>query len=81
MCFTLGWLEGMLVYLVAVVAVIMILKLLIPWIIGQLGIPLLGQVLSIVLWAIITILVIYAVFALLSCLFAGGMPLLPHSRY
>ncbi len=79
MCFTLAWLEQLLVWLVIVGAVISILRLVLPWVAAQIGIPLVGQVISIILWAVIVILVIYVCFALLSCLGGGGFPpLLPH---
>ena len=77
MCFSLGWLEQLLVWLVIVAAIIMILKLVVPWVASQLGIPIISQVLSIVLWAVIIIFVIYFCFALLSCLGGGGLPLFP----
>lgn len=78
MCFTLGWIEQLLVWLVIVCAVIAILRLLLPWVAAQLGIPILAQVIQIVLWAVIVIFVIYFCFALLSCLGGGGLPLFPH---
>jgi hypothetical protein len=79
MCFSLAWLEQLLVWLVIVGAVIAILRLIVPWVAAQFGIPLVAQVLNIILWAIIVIFVIYIVFSLLSCL-AGGPPILlfPH---
>jgi len=79
MCFSLPWLEAFLVYCIIVGAVIAILRLVIPWVIGQLGIPLVGAVLNIVLWAVVAIFVIYICFALISCLIGGGgFSLLPH---
>ncbi|HZS57558.1 MAG TPA: hypothetical protein VFA65_24370 [Bryobacteraceae bacterium] len=81
MCFSLGWLEQLLVWLVIVVAIIMILKLVVPWVAAQLGIPIIAQVLSIILWAVVLIFVIYFVFALLSCLGGGGLPLFPHNHW
>lgn len=77
-CFSLAWVEQLLVWLVIVAAIIAILRLLLPWVAAQIGIPIIGQVINIVLWAIIVILVIYICFALLSCLAGGGLPLLPH---
>ena len=79
-CFTLGWLEQILVYFVIVGAIIAILRLLIPWVIAQIGVPILGQVINIILWAVIVIMVIYICFALISCLIGGGFPLLPRGR-
>ena len=77
MCFSLGWLEQLLVWLVIVAAIIMVLKLIVPWVASQLGVPIIAQVLNIILWAVIVIFVIYFCFAMLSCLGGGGMPLFP----
>ena len=70
-CFTLAWLEQVLIYCVVVGAVYSILKLVIPLATGSLP-PIIGQIINIILWAIICILIIYVVFALLSCLFSLG---------
>jgi hypothetical protein len=78
MCFSIGWVEQLLVWLICVAAVIMILKLIVPWVAAQIGIPVIAQVLNIVLWAVVCIICIYIVFALLECLAGGGMPLFPH---
>jgi hypothetical protein len=72
-CFSLAWLEQLLVWLVMAAAIIAVLKLLIPWI-GSITFPIVAQVLGIILWAVIAIISIYIVFALLSCL-VGGMHL------
>lgn len=77
-CFSLEWLEQLLVWLIIVAAVVAILRLVVPWVAAQLGVPIIAQVLNIILWAVICIVVIYIVFALLSCLVGGGLPLLPH---
>ena len=77
MCFSIGWLEQLLVWLVIVAAIIMVLKLIVPWVASQLGVPIIAQVLNIILWAVIVIFVIYFCFAMLSCLGGGGMPLFP----
>lgn len=77
MCFSLAWLENLLIWIVIVAAVIGILKLLIPWVFSFLGVstgPLL-QIISIVVYAIIAIFVIYVAFALISCLVGGGFHL------
>ena len=78
MCFSLEWIEQLLVWLVIVCAIIAILRLLLPWVAGQLGIPIIAQAIQIVLWAVIAIIVIYFCFALISCLGSGGLPLFPH---
>ena len=80
-CFTLQWLEQFLVWCIIVGAVIAIIRLIVPWVLAQVGIPLLGQALNIILWAVVAIFVVYIVFALLSCLIGmGGMSLLPPHR-
>ena len=75
-CFSLLWLEQILIWLVIASAVIAIVRLVIPWI-TSITFPIIGQVLEIVLWAIIAIIAIYIIFALLSCLIgmAGGIHL------
>lgn len=81
MCFSLPWLEQVLIYIVIVCAIIGILKLLIPFVLGQLGAGggVIAAAINIVLWAIIAIFVIYICFALISCLAGGGgLSLLPH---
>ncbi len=75
MCFTLVWIENVMVWLVIVCAVVAIIRLLVPWVTGMIGFPIVGQVLNIVLWAFLAITAIYLVFGLLSCLvgMAGGL--------
>lgn len=72
MCFSLPWLEQFLVYCIVLGAVIAIIRILVPWVLGQIGIPIIGQVINIVLWAVVAIFVIYICFALISCLLGGG---------
>lgn len=78
-CFSFQWLEQVLVWLVIIGAIVAILRLLIPWIVSMTGVPIIGQALEIILWAIIAIYVIYFIFALLGCL-GGGLPTFPHAR-
>lgn len=76
-----SWLEQFLVYCIIVAAVIAIIRLIVPWVLAQIGIPLIAQVINIVLWAVVCIFVIYIAFALLSCLIGGGgLSLLPPHR-
>lgn len=81
-CFSLGWLEQLLIWLVIVCAVIGILKLIVPFVLAQLGAGggVIMQAINIVMWAVIAIFTIYVCFALISCLLGsgGGMSLLPH---
>jgi hypothetical protein len=72
MCFSLGWIEQLLVWLVIVCAIVAIIRLLVPWITGMIGMPIVGQVINIVLWAFLAIICIYIIFGLLSCLIGMG---------
>lgn len=81
MCFSLEWFKELLVWLVIICAVVAILRLLVPFVLAQIGSPggVLAQAINIVLWAVICIFVIYVVFDLVSCLIgAGGFPRLRH---
>ena len=75
MCFSLGWLEQLLVWIVIVCAVVGILKLLLPFVLTQLGVGggIIVAAINIVIWAVIAIFVIYTLFDLISCL--GGLHL------
>ena len=72
MCFSLAWLESLLIYIVIVCAVVGIIRLLVPYVLSQLGAGgnIIMAALNIIMWAIICIFVIYICFALISCL--GG---------
>ncbi len=74
-CFSLAWIEQLCVWLVIVCAIVAIIRLLVPFLTGLIGFPIVGQIINIALWAFVAILVIYIVFALLSCLLGGGMGL------
>lgn len=80
-CFTLGWLENFVVYCIIVGAVIALIRLIVPWAVAQLGIPLLGQVVAIILWAVVCVFAVYIVFSLIGCfLGGGGLSLMPPHR-
>ena len=70
-CFSLVWLEQMLIWLVIASAIVAIIRLIIPWV-TSVTFPIVGQVLEIVLWAVIAIIAIYIIFALLGCLIGMG---------
>jgi hypothetical protein len=81
MCFSLGWLQQLLIWIVIVGAVVAVLQLFVPWVISQSGvfggaINVILQVIKIIVWAIVAIFVIYVVFDLLSCFLghSGGFP-------
>jgi cell shape-determining protein MreD len=71
LCFSLGQVEALLIWAIVVVAVVMIIRVIVPWLLSLVG----GadhrvmQVINIVLWAIVVIAVIKIAFSLLSCLF------------
>jgi hypothetical protein len=71
MCFSLGWVEHLLVWLVVICAVVAIVQLLLPLIITPLG-GVVAQIIKIVLWAVVAIAVIYVCFDLISCV--GAFP-------
>lgn len=79
MCFSLAWVEQLIVWLIVVSAVIAIIKLVIPFLDSLTGMPIIGRILLIVLWAIVAIALVYIIFGLLSCLLGGsgtlGFPL------
>lgn len=72
MCFTLPWLRDLFIWIIIVCAVIALIRLLVPWLVGLIGIPILGQAINIVLWAIVAIMVVNVVFALIGCLLGFG---------
>ncbi len=71
MCFSVGWLVQMLVFLVVLCAVIAILRI---WIFPMLGAtdPRIVSTINIIIWAVVCIFVIYVCAELLMCAFAGG---------
>lgn len=79
MCFSIQWIEQILIWAVVVVAVVAIIRILIALVLPQLGWAgsIIMQVLSIVMWAVIAIFVIVICFDLISCLigFAPHMSL------
>src|ERR1700743_1364311 len=78
-CFSLGWIEQLCIWLVMVIAVVSIIKLLVPYLTGLIGIPIVSQIVNIVLWAVVAIMCIYIIFALIGCLFGGaGILHFPH---
>lgn len=80
MCFSLGWIEQLCIWLIILWAVVAIIKLLVPMvasIFGSYGGTVVA-IINIVLWAIVAIMVIKVIFMLLSCLLGmgGGLHLL-----
>ena len=78
MCFSLAWLEHLIIAIVIVVAVISLLRLLVSFVIPKLGlsgeiVSFVVQAITIVIWAIICIALVVFVFDLISCLLGGGI--------
>ena len=76
MCFSLAYLESLLIWLVIVAAIIGILRLLLPFILTQLGVGggvIMGAI-NIVIWAVIAIFVVMVCFSLIGCLGGLHMP-------
>jgi hypothetical protein len=71
-CFTLGFLQALIIQVIIIAALIAIIKLLVPFLVSLTGWPILGQILMIVLWAIVAIMIVYLIFALFSCLMGSG---------
>lgn len=87
MCFSLAWLQQILIFLIIIGAIVAILKLVVPYALSMLGAELgaganlVIAVFKIVLWAIVAIFCVIICFQLIACLlsYSGGMPsLLPH---
>lgn len=74
MCFSVAFLFQILIWLVVIGAVYAIIKLVVPFVLSQLGGPgsLLAQVINIVLWAVMAILVLYLIWDLVECLLGSG---------
>lgn len=70
MCFSLSWVEQLLIFIVIIAALIAVLRLLVPWVLGLFAINLgpLPQIINIIVTAIIAVAVIIFVFDLLLCL-------------
>ena len=71
-CLSLGFVEQLLIWLIVVIAVVAVIKLLIPFVDGLTGYAIIGQIISILLWAIVAIMIVYVIFALLGCLLGFG---------
>lgn len=70
MCFSLLWLVTLLVQLVIVAGIIMIARRVIPWIFAKLGVDgsILIDVLNIIIWVVVTIMIIWLLYDLVTCL-------------
>jgi hypothetical protein len=84
MCFSWDFIKQCLIFLVVICAIIAILKLIVPYVVSQMGITLgagwnvIVQVIRIFIWALIAIFIIIFCFEIIACLwsYTGGVPLL-----
>jgi hypothetical protein len=72
MCFSLAWLEQLVVWLIVVGAIVAVIKLIIPFLDSLTGFPIIGRIVMIILWAVVAIALVIIIFGLLSCLLGGG---------
>ena len=69
-CFSLDFIEQLLIWAVVVIAIVSIIKILIALVLPQFGAPgtVIIQILNIVFWAVICIFIIVVAFMLIGCL-------------
>ena len=70
-CFSLGFVEQLCIFLIVLFAVIAIIKLLLPMA-GTFLPPVVIQIITIVLYAVIAIAIVILIFDLMSCLIGSG---------
>ncbi len=77
MCFSLSWVENVLIWLVVLGAFVAIMKILLPLVLGAFGWAgdTLMRIINIIIVAVIVIFLIIFAFDLLSCLGGGGFSL------
>src|SRR5258708_19747988 len=75
-CFTLGWIEQILIWLIVLGAVVALIKLVLPLVLSNLGVvgSTIVAALNIVLWAIVAIALVIFIFDLIGCLVATARP-------
>ena len=77
MCFTLGWIEQLLIWVVIIACVVGVLRLLVPWVLGLAGVGAgpIPQIINIIVTAIIVVAAIILVLRhQLSCVVGAGVP-------
>lgn len=84
MCFSLEWIEHLLILAVIVGAIIAILQVIVSFVLPKLPAPfqeiagVISAIIRIVIWAIVIIAVIVFAFSVISCLWSYGGGILPH---
>lgn len=69
MCFSALWLAALLVRLVIIVAVVLLVRLLLPYLLSLIGVAggVIMQAINIIIWAVVLIAAIWLTFDLISC--------------
>lgn len=71
-CFTLGWALSLCVWIIVIIALITILRAVVPWLMSWAGLPsIVVTIVNVIIWAVVAIAAVYIIFGLLSCLFGG----------
>ena len=71
-CFSLSFLQQLIIWVIVIAAIVAIIRLLLPYLTGLIGIPIIGRIIEIVLWVVVAIAVVYLIFGLLGCLLGSG---------
>jgi membrane protein DedA with SNARE-associated domain len=75
-CFSLDWVEQLLIWFVIVCLIVAIIRLLLPKLLGLFGGPpgasVVFTIIGYILWALVAIFCIYIAFDLISCLVSSG---------
>lgn len=74
MCFSIEWIGQLVIWLIIIVAMVAIVRLVLPYLLNMLGAGggLVMAIINIVIWAAVAIMVVYIVIELFSCLLGGG---------
>lgn len=75
-CFSLAFIENLLIWLVVIIGIVAIVQLVIPKLMSLVGASpdggIVFQIIRIVVWVVLAIAIIFFVFDLLSCLLGSG---------
>lgn len=77
MCFTLGWAEQLIIWLIIICGVVAFIRAILPLLAGFIPFPIVFTLIQIVLWVVVAIAVVRVIFGLLACLSGGPMHFLP----
>lgn len=73
MCLSMAWAAQLCTWIIIVIALISILRVVVPWIVSFAGFPApVVAIINIILWAVVAIACVYILFDIFACLFNGG---------